>query len=199
MKKLIILILLSICSFGYAQDKVVKKWYSNADFELIFHNKAEYSYSYIGFDNQKYTIWDEELNAKSPAFGITYSYNYMVFKKISLGVLTGYKSYSKPDFSIIELGGVLKYFFVDTNNVFIYSSLSNEISLNKDHFKSGTNARIGIGFPLVRERKFNINLNLFAEQNFLRLNGAQPLFNYNKEKPGDVVYKSYGVSAGIKF
>jgi len=199
MKKLIIIVLLISSLSGYSQDKDIKKWYSNVDVDLVIHNKTLYSYSYIGVDNQKFTIWDEELNTKTAALGISYSYNYLVFKKLSVGFLNGFKKYSDPDFKIFEIGGVVKYFFVGSNNVYVYTSLSSEISLNKSQFKSGTNARIGIGFPILRAKKFNVNLNVFTEQNFLRLDGAQSLFGYNQEKPGDVIYKSSGISAGIKF
>lgn len=123
----------------------------------------------------------------------------MVFKKLSLGLSTGYKNYNNPDLSMLELGGITKYFFVDSNNVFAFVSITNEISLNKSQFKSGTNARIGIGLPILRKDKFNINLNLFKEQNFLRLDGAEPLFNFDQEKLSGLIYKSWGLSAGIKF
>ena len=199
MKKLIILIYILTSSFGYAQDKQSKRWYSNAESDVIIHNKTKYSYSYLGSDNQKHTVWDEDLNVKKIAIGFTYSYNYMLFRKLSLGALTGYKIYNQPDFQMLELGGVLKFFFVDTKNVFIYGSLTNEISLNKNQFKNGTNARIGIGVPVIKRDKFNISLNLFKEQQFLRLEGADPIFNYQQEKSGDLTFKSYGISAGIKF
>ncbi|MEO8240098.1 MAG: hypothetical protein ABI793_05420 [Flavobacterium sp.] len=199
MKKLIVIIILTIGTFGYGQNKLNKKWYSNLDLELIMHKKVEYSYSYFNTNLNERGSSTENLNGKKAAFGLTYSFNYMVFKKLSLGVLTGYKSYKSPDLAMLELGGIVKYFFVNTNNVFTYVSLTSEISLNKNQFNSGTNARIGIGVPIVREDKFNININLFKEQNFLRLNGADPLFGYNQEKPSGLIYNSWGLSAGIKF
>ncbi|WP_264554165.1 hypothetical protein [Flavobacterium sp. N2038] len=199
MKKLAVLILTFISLYGYGQDKSCEKWYSNIEFDVIIHKKATYSYSYIDNSNEKHVIWDEELNNKKIAFGLTYSYNYMLFKKMSIGVLTGYKKYNQPDFSILELGGIMKFFFVDTNNVFLYGLVTSEISTNKNQFKSGTNARIGIGVPIIKRDKFNISLNLFKEQQLLRLDGAESLFNYEQEKPGDIIFKSYGLSTGIKF
>lgn len=196
MEKKILFVCIFICSFGNAQ---IKKWYSNADLELIMHKKVTYSYNYVDTDGQKHYVGDEELNVKNPAFGLTYSFNYMLLRKLSIGVLGGYKNYNEPDFSMLELGGIAKFFFVDTNNVYIYGSLASEFSLDKKQFKSGTNARIGLGVPIIKRDEFIISLNLFAEQQFLRLDDAKPIFNYYQEKPSDIIYKSYGLSAGIKF
>ncbi|MFW0738173.1 hypothetical protein [Flavobacterium sp. T12S277] len=199
MKKIIILIITLINSIGYTQDIPLKKWYSDTQFDLIIHKRAKYSYSYLGADTEKHTVWDEQLNVKKPAIGFTYTYNYMLFKKLSIGILTGYKNYTSPDFSILELGGILKFFFVDTKNIYTYASLSNQFSLNKNQFRNGTNARIGIGLPIIKGDSFSLSINLFKEQQFLRLDDAKPLFNYNHETPGDLIYSSYGLSAGIKF
>ena len=199
MKRQVLLICIFISSFGYGQNKKVTKWYSNAEIDVIIHNKTKYSYSYFGTDNTKHIIWDEDLNVKKPAIGLTYSYNYMLFKKLSIGLISGYKKYNQPDFSMAEIGGVVKFFFVDTDNVFVYCSLTNEISLNKEQFKSGTNARLGIGVPVIKRNKFNVAINLFTEQHFLRLEGADPILNYQQEKYRDLLFKSSCISNGIKF
>lgn len=199
MKKLIVIIVLSISSFGYTQSKSDKKWYSNADLDLIMHKKVEYSFGYFDTDENSRIGSTEDLNVKKPAFGLTYSFNYMVFKKWSIGVLTGYKSYKEPDLSMLELGGIVKYFFVDTNNVYVYASLTNEFSLNKNQFKTGRNARIGLGYPVAKSDKFIININIFKEQNYLGLDGLPPYIGLNQEKPSTLVYNSWGISAGIKF
>lgn len=196
MKKIIVLLCIFNYSFGNAQDK---KWYSNADLELIIHKKVTYSYNYVDADGQKHSVWDEELNTKSPAFRLTYSFNYMLVRKLSIGVLGGYKNYNEPDFSMLELGGIAKFFFVDSNNIYMYGSISSEFSLDKKQFKSGTNARIGLGVPIIKRDGFILSLNLFAEQQFLRLDDAKPIFNSYQENPSDIIYKSYGLSAGVKF
>jgi hypothetical protein len=49
---------------------------------------------------------------------------------------------------MLELGGILIFFF-HTNNVFICSSITSEISLSKGQFKSGTNAKIGVELQLL--------------------------------------------------
>ncbi len=196
MRKQLFILFILIYSIGNAQ---IKKWYSNTDLELITHKKVMYSYNYIDANGQKHSVWDEELNGKSPALGLTYSFNYMLFKKLSIGVLGGYKNYKKPDFSMLELGGIVKFFFVDADNVYLYGSLTNEFTTNKNKFKNGTNSRIGLGVPIIKKDEFIISLNFFAEQQFLRLDGAQGLFHYYQERPSNVIYKSYGLSAGIKF
>ncbi len=190
---------LSISSLGYTQNISDKKWYSNADLELITHKKVEYSFNY--FDTDRNSRLSETINvsAKKPAFGLAYSFNYMVFKKWSIGLLTGYKSYKEPDLSMLELGGTIKYFFVNTNNIYTYISVTNAFSLNNNEFSGGGDTRIGIGVPIVRVDKLNININIFKEQNFLRLKGVEPLIGLSQESPGTLIYNSWGISAGVKF
>lgn len=84
------------------------------------------------------------------SYGLLYSINYNVFKKLSLGLITGFQSHNNPDFSMLKLGGSVKYFFVDSNNVYTYIDLANDFSLNKNQFKNGGNFRLGIGFPVMK-------------------------------------------------
>ena len=199
MKKLLLLFCVIIYTFGYSQEPKIKRWYSTADLDLIMHKKIEYGYSYFNTDLNHRVSGEEEINAKKVAFGFRYSFNYMFSRKWSIGVLTGYKSFKRPDFSMVEIGGILKYYFVDTDNVFVYTSLSNQISLNKNQLKSGSIARIGLGVPVLKKEKFNLNLNVFKEQNFFRLNENYALFGLEQERALDIVYRSWGISLGVKF
>lgn len=197
MKKVLFFILILTYSYGYSQDNLRKKWYSTADIEFINPYKVEYDYGIYSsqYDSQVGKT-DEITNAK-PSFGVTYSFNYYLFKKLSIGLLTGYQNHARPDFSMLKIGGVIKYFFVDSNNVYSYIDVANNFSLNKDQFKNGNNFRLGLGFPVLKREGFNLNVNAFWEQNFLRMEGAKPLFD--KETPSTTVLNSYGISLGIKF
>lgn len=197
MKKLLFFTFILINTFVYSQDKLRKKWYSTAEIEFINPYKVEYDYGlYSSQYNAQIGKTDEITNSK-PSFGVSYSFNYNLFKKLSLGLLTGYQSHARPDFSMLKLGGVLKYFFVDSNNVYTYIDVANDFSLNKDQFKNGSNFRLGLGFPVLKRDEFNLNVNVFWEQNFLRMEGAKPLFD--KETPSTTVLNSYGISLGLKF
>lgn len=194
MKKLIIItsfILLTNVSFSQG------KWYHSAEIDLISPNKKEYFYN---DSNNK--IIDENLKVNGflmNSLGFQYSYNYLLFSKMSIGIIGGYQHQSKPDYQMIKLGGVLKYFFVDKNNVYVYLQDANNFTLNKEKFKSGNNLRLGLGFPFVKKEKFNFNCNFFFEQNYFKLDGANLILNLSDEIPRTLTVKSFGISIGVKF
>ena len=97
---------------------------------------------------------------------------------------------------MLKLGGSINYFFVDNNNIYAYLNITNNFTLDKTQFKTGTNVRIGIGFPIMKREKFNLNVNLFYETNDLILEGTKPLFN--SEIPDNIIFRSYGLGLGIK-
>jgi hypothetical protein len=194
MKNLFLFVLVFISSLGYSQDKVLKRWYSTADIEFINPNKVEYlNYPYK--DDGTFNI-NENLNP-NPTFGILYSINYNIFKKLSLGAATGLQSMNKPNYSMLKLGGIIKYFFADNDNVYVYLDMDHEFSLNKKQFKEGFNTRVGIGFPIMKRDSFNLNINVFYEVNQLDLEGSKPLID--TETPESIIFRSYGASVGIKF
>jgi hypothetical protein len=193
MKKLLFIFVMFISYFAFSQDKINKRWYSTIDLEFINPQHVIYDYHYV--DNPGYH--DDEIANTKAGFGMLYSINYNIFKKLSLGAITGIQYMNSPDYNMLKLGGSIKYFFVDNNNVYTYINIANDFSLNKDQFKNGGDFRIGIGFPVFKRQKFNINTNVFWESQLLRLNGSVPLF-YN-EIPGSTDIKSFGLSVGVKF
>jgi hypothetical protein len=199
MKKILVVLFVFLTTLGYSQSESQKKWYSNADLELLIHSNVKYSFNYFDIDQNSNVSSTQELREKKSALGLTYNLNYMVFKKLSLGILTSYKKYNQPDLSIIELGGVARYFFVDRNNVYTYVSVANAFSLDKKQFSSGGNARIGFGLPIVKGEKLNVNVNIFKEQNFLRRKNGDPYIGLSQERPGTLIYNSWGISAGVAF
>jgi len=190
-KTLILFFLLSLT--GYSQDHS-DKLFSNIDIEFIVANKVEYDYHY---NDQPGLHIDEIANTK-PALGASYSYNFNLFKKLSLGVISGFQFQERPDLSMFKLGSTIKYFFVNNDNVFIFlNPYTYNFSLKKDQFKNGSNTRFGIGFPVLKRDDFNLNINVYYEVNDLSLYGSKPL--YSNEIPQNIIFRSFGVSIGTQF
>jgi hypothetical protein len=54
-----------------------------------------------------------------------------------------------------------------------------------------------MGVPIFKKETYNINLNFFVAQNFMRMNGANSLFD--NETPQTLIYKTAGMCIGIQF
>jgi len=175
-----------------AQDNIENKktWYSTIELEGISPYEARYDY---GIENRGKSV---DLN-KDLSLGLLYTFNYMIFRKFSFGIIGGFQTHFNPSFNMPKIGGTIRYFFVDQDNVYIYLHDAVNISLDKSQFDYGNNFRVGIGFPILKRENFNINTNLFFEQNYLHLDGSDPLIA--DEDPGNIYYKSLGISLGIKF
>jgi hypothetical protein len=193
--KIVIIIVLLIYSNVFCQEKI-KKLYSSIDIEFINPNKVEYYYGLYSPEYKAIIGGQNKIENTGSSFGISYSIHYNVFKKLSLGAITGFQNQNNPDFRMLKLGGSINYFFVDNNNIYAYLNITNNFTLDKTQFKTGTNVRIGIGFPIMKREKFNLNVNLFYETNDLILEGTKPLFN--SEIPDNIIFRSYGLGLGIK-
>jgi hypothetical protein len=172
---------------GHAQDK----WFSTAELDFIVPSKTEYGYS----ANNAYT----EINlASKTSFALNYSINYLLFKKFSAGLLTGIQQQSGAKFFMYKLGSNIKYYFVDSDNVYTYLQYAHNFTVDKDKFNFGDNVRIGIGIPVMRRDAFNLNLNIFYDINSFDLSGSNPLV-FDNVKPSSIYFRSYGISLGMKF
>ena len=190
-KVFLILILLAGPFAVQAQEDIVKKWYSTAEMDFVFPYKVRYGY---GIENRGHRVNLEE----NLSFGALYSINYNLFKNLSVGAVGGAQAYFSPNFTMVKIGGVIRYFFVDPNNVYVYIQDAVNLSLDKSRFEYGNNFRIGLGFPIFKMESFNINTNLFFEQNYLSLEGSEALL-FSTEDPGNIYFKSIGLSLGVKF
>ncbi len=196
-KQIIHVLVLCIGMLCNAQsDKDLKKWYSTVELETVFVNKLEYNYG-LGHTGHEDDIADNGFKLKS--FGVQFAYNYLVFKNLSIGVLGGFQTLADPNLFMLKLGGVLKFYFVDRDNIYIYIQGTPLISLNKDQFKKGFGGRFGMGLPIYRNDNFNITTNIFAEMNQLDLKGAKPIYENGFEEPLDLIMRSWGISFGIQF
>ncbi|MBU2950378.1 hypothetical protein KO493_06690 [Tamlana agarivorans] len=99
---------------------------------------------------------------------------------------------------MLRLGGNLKFYFVDDDNVFAYLRYARNITVDKDKFSNGNNLRLGIGFPFLKRDDFNLNLNVFGDINHFDLEDTDPLV-FGNEDPVSIFFRSYGISVGIKF
>lgn len=193
MKNLKFLILLCLFPIlGNAQESEnPTKWYSTAELELVIPTKVHYTY------RQENRVGEANIDV-AIALGAQYTINYMLFKKFSVGALAGYEQQFRPDFSILKLGGVIRFFFVDPDNVYIYLEEVGDVPVNSSQFKGGNNLRLGLGFPIIKRDNFNINTNIFIEKNYLDLRGADALL-FRTEEPVDIYLNTIGVSLGAKF
>lgn len=192
MKNTIILFLF-ITSLGYSQEQY-ERWFSTVDLEFIVPNNVEYDYHYTAQPG----LYIDEIENSKTAFGVSYSYNYSIFKKLSLGITTGYQVQGRPNISMFKLGPIIRFFFVNNDNVYLFlSPFTYNFSTNKERLKHGANTRIGIGFPVLKKENFNLNLNVFYEINDLSLEGTKPL--YDNEVPQNIIFRSFGASIGAKF
>ncbi|WP_242202429.1 hypothetical protein [Aestuariivivens insulae] len=185
------LFLILVLSFLFTNGHAQQKWFSSIDLDFIVPSKSEYNYS---FNNVGTEI---NLDSKS-GFAFQYTLNYLLSNKLSIGGLTGIQYQNGADFFMYKIGGNVKYYFVDSNNVYVFLQYAGNLTVNKAKFKKGNNLRIGIGFPFMKREKFNLNLNTFYEINHFDLSGSKPLV-FGNETPESIFFRSYGISLGIKF
>lgn len=178
------------------KDKLDKIWFSTAELEFIVSSDVEYNYGNL--DNNGILISGNSLKINEKvAYGVLYSINYPILNKLTLGAVGGFQHQIQPKITSLKIGGILRYHFLDYDNVNIYTMTAYNISL-KDYIKSGMgNVRFGLSFPIKKLDSFNLNLNLFWDYNFY--NAKKPIFYGVNEKPGDFTYRAYGISLGLKF
>ena len=131
--------------------------------------------------------------------GINFSYNYLIFKRLSLGAISGFYSDTKQKFSHFRLGGNMKYYYVNDNYHNIYIELGNNFTFDKKKFTNGVNTKIGIAFPIYKTDAVLYLFNLFLEQNYYYLKDSNKLIGYENEIPSSLDVDSYGFSFGIRF
>lgn len=193
MKRFLIIIFICIYNLGFGQSK----WDASIELDFVFPNKKDYFYNDENNRIIEAEIKDDGFLLNS--FGIQGDYNFYLFKKLSIGITGGFQTQSNPSFSMLKLGGILRYYFVDRDNIYAYLQDSNNFSLNKEKFKTGNNFRLGLGIPFLKRENFNVIGNLFFEQNYFRLDGSKPLLGGVNERPRSLTVHSLGISLGLKF
>lgn len=177
-----------------AQGRVFK----SIGVDFVFPNIKEYEY--LDIDNQ---IISTNLAVTSrdgfllKSFGIQSSYNYLLIPKLSIGPVLGLQKFIRPDQFMIKAGGIVHYFFKDVNNVHVFTQGGIDIPLDKAQFKNGVTYRVGLGFPVWRRSKFNLNANVIYEKHYLNMENSTSLFL--DDIPRNLKIKSFTISVNIQF
>jgi len=194
MKKQIFILLgfMSLSVFGQS------KYYLEANIDIsapqtkkYFYNKADHSINNVPINEQGWLLNN---------YGVNFSYNYLIFNRLSIGTVTGVYTDTKQNFSHIRLGGLVRFFYVKGKNHNVNIKLGSNIPFDKKKFNNGVNFKIGLGFPVYKiTEKEQIFLDLFWEQNYYELDGAHKLLGLNDEIPRSLTVHSYGLSFSIRF
>lgn len=179
-----------------SKNKLDRVWFSTGELEFIVSSDVEYNYGALD-NNGNLVSGNSSKITKKVSYGALYSINYPVLNKLTLGAVGGFQYQIQPKIASLKIGGILRYHFVDYENVNIYTLTAYNISL-KDYIKSGmANVRFGLFFPIKKWDAFNLNLNLFWDYNFYRV--KKPILFGVNEKPGDLTFRAYGISLGVRF
>ena len=219
MKKFILTLLLLTTCFSYSQSvfdlinagrglsrgsdqnkpdksyKLEKRWFSNIEAE--FGVNYEVSYDYSRYDNNGNLLGggNAELDNKA-SYGILYNINYPVFNKLTVGAVGGFQYQAEQSISALKLGGIFRYHFVNYESVNLNLMTAYNVALSNNIESEMANIRFGLQFPIARTDDFNLNLNVFGDYNYYIYN--EPILNENNETPGDIIFRSYGISLGIQ-
>jgi len=195
MKRIVIISILILTNINInAQDK------TNLQIEIDVVAPQTKSYFYNDLNNVIYTSdikkGEEGFNA---VYGLKVAYDYKLFNKLSVGVLSGFHNDNKQSFSHVRLGGAIKYLFIGDYGYDIYLQLANNFSLNKSKFKSGVNIKLGASYLVYKVENMNYTFSLFWEQNYYNVEGANKLIGFYDEIPRSLTVHSYGIGLGISF
>jgi hypothetical protein len=178
------------------QDKLTKRFFSNIEIEFGVSNEIRYDYSIYDANDNLLGGRSTELDNKA-SYGILYSINYPVFNKLTLGAIGGFQHQVQQKISALKLGGILRYHFVNYESVNINLMTAYNIALSDNIESDMANVRLGLQFPITRADTFNLNLNVFGDYNYYIYN--EPILNEINERPGNLIFRSYGLSLGIQF
>ncbi len=194
MKAILFTLLIIITLSSSAQ----KTGYFEINLDLSAPQSKDYFYNQS--DNSINNIQINEQGWLLNNYGINLSYNLLILKRLSIGTLSGFYSDTKQNFSHIRLGGLVRYFYVNNHEHNINIKLGENFSLDKAKFNSGVNSKIALGFSLFKVKNQKpIMLDIFWEQNYYELEGANKLLNLSDETPRTLTVHSYGLSLGILF
>ncbi len=163
----------------------IKKWIQTAELEFIIPSEVE--------DSR-----DVKLD-KKVSYGALYSINYPILNKLTFGAVTGVQHQIYPKITCLKLGGILRYYFVDYDNVNIYTLLTYNIGL-QDYIKNGMgNLRLGLTFPIKKFDDFNLTLNVLWDYNYYNYKNTGKYIYYAQKDKGAFIYRAYGIGLGIQF
>lgn len=177
------------------QDKIPKRWFSNVEIEFGVSSEVRYDYALFDKNGNLLGGRSTELNNKA-SYGILYSINYPIFNKLSIGAVGGFQHQVQQNITALKLGGILRYHFINYESVNINLMTAYNVALN-DNLESGANVRLGLQFPITKTDDFNLNLNVFGDYNYYTYNTSS--IKESKERPSNILFRSFGLSLGIQF
>lgn len=178
------------------QDPLIKRWFSNIEVEFGVNNEVKYEYSLYDTNGKLLGGSSAELKNKA-SYGILYSINYPIFNKLTVGAVGGFQHQVQQKISAFKVGGILRYHFVNYESVNINLMTAYNLALSDNIESEMANVRLGLQFPVARTDDFNLNLNIFGDYNDYIF--TKSILNETGERPGSILFRSYGVSLGIQF
>ncbi|MDO4229398.1 MAG: hypothetical protein Q4C98_06260 [Capnocytophaga sp.] len=183
MKKLIFGFLFFAITTVFAQDK---RTYSLAEIDIIIPRSDKVTYSYEG---GKVNLSERVM------WGATYSYNYNLFKKFSVGALGGLTYLSNPSLTSLKVGGTFRYTFISEYQANVFLQVAGYIPFNSKYGADLGEFRFGVQMPIVRFDTCSMTLGVFVT--YSGFDVKKPLF-YD-ENPNSLEYRGTGLSLGLRF
>jgi hypothetical protein len=130
--------------------------------------------------------------------GIDFSYNfdYRFIDRLSVGALVGFSKNGNPKFSSIKTGLGIKYYYPRNKDYYFNIHYGYQIPFDNEKFREGHQIRLGQYFDVGKIVDKKVLLGVYYEYDFYYLDGAKPLIN--TEIPSSLLYRSWGLSLGIK-
>ncbi|AUS06076.1 hypothetical protein [Pseudotamlana carrageenivorans] len=177
-------------------NQISKKWFSNVEAEFAINHEVRYDYALYDNNDRLISGKTAKLDNKT-SFGILYNINYPLLNKLTLGAVSGFQYQSQLKISTLKLGGILRYHFLNYESVNINLMTAYNMALSNNIESDMANVRLGLQFPIKRTDDFIINLNIFGDYNYYVY--QEIILNDINERPGSLIFRSYGFSLGIQF
>lgn len=172
-----------MCFISFSQEK---KTYSLAELDITIprENGVVYNYTTGQVFLKEYVM-----------YGISYSYNYNVSKRFTLGALGGVTHLGNPLTTALKMGAVFRFTFIPDYQANGYVQLLGYVPFNSGRTIGLGEARMGINIPIARFEKSVMTLGFYTA--VARFDISKPLFG--DEKDTFVRHRGSGISIGLKF
>ena len=186
MKNIVFFLFLLLAVSVSAQD-MSKRWNSFVDIDFIIPGRIEY--------HTKGSILSRKLD-HSFTYGLNYSYEYSLLRKLSIGGVTGISFLAKPTIPSLKYGGILRFTFVEAYKANIYFQVAGYLPLNNRSRSDFGEMRLGLNFPISKGDNYNLTAGVYLTK----------ISNSIKERlleipadPDRIRYNGIGFSIGVRF